>query len=415
LTLQKGAAEIFGTELGVDIPGEFVGPQNFAVYSWQGCTVQLQTTRHVHSYIVQGSDTPMPSYGEIHLMLHEQRKFVLSHPASHEPLGEAGADPSSAANSAVFAPTGPRVMVLGPVDHGKSTLCRILLNYCVRTGGTPIFLDLDVGQNSITIPGVLAAVPLHRPFDLREGIERSPPLALFFGAASPDYNLALFRHQVEHLMALVERRLQADLDTRASGLIINTHGWVDGPGFELLTHAIVATQADTLLVIDSDRLYADLSSRFPDRKIIKLRKSAGVVARTRSERKKARNSKFREYFYGPQQQLCPSTVLLEISSLQFYHVVGAHLLTANSAMPLGSEHEVDPTRLVSIEPSFELLHSVLAVSYAKTREDALTSNLAGFIYVTSFSEDRTKITCLSPCPGPLPGHIIIVGDLKWFE
>ena len=30
----------------------------------------------------------------------------------------------------------------------------------------PIFVDLDVGQNSITIPGVLAAVSIDRPFPL---------------------------------------------------------------------------------------------------------------------------------------------------------------------------------------------------------------------------------------------------------
>ena len=37
-------------------------------------------------------------------------------------------------------------MVVGPVDVGKSTLCQLLLNYAVRMGRRPVFIDLDVGQ-----------------------------------------------------------------------------------------------------------------------------------------------------------------------------------------------------------------------------------------------------------------------------
>lgn len=36
----------------------------------------------------------------------------------------------------------------GPTDVGKSTLCRLLLNYAVRMGRSPIFIDIDVGQVS---------------------------------------------------------------------------------------------------------------------------------------------------------------------------------------------------------------------------------------------------------------------------
>lgn len=44
---------------------------------------------------------------------------------------------------------GPVIMIVGPTDVGKSTLCRILCNYAVRQGRTPIFVDLDVGQASL--------------------------------------------------------------------------------------------------------------------------------------------------------------------------------------------------------------------------------------------------------------------------
>ena len=39
----------------------------------------------------------------------------------------------------------PAVQVVGPTDVGKSSLCRILLNYAVRTGWAPTAVDLDIG------------------------------------------------------------------------------------------------------------------------------------------------------------------------------------------------------------------------------------------------------------------------------
>lgn len=37
------------------------------------------------------------------------------------------------------------MQVVGPTDVGKSSLCRILLNYAVRTGWAPTAVDLDIG------------------------------------------------------------------------------------------------------------------------------------------------------------------------------------------------------------------------------------------------------------------------------
>lgn len=63
---------------------------------------------------------------------------------------------------------GPCILVTGPTDVGKSTLCRILCNYAVRLGRTPIFVDLDVGQRNISVPGSIGAVYIERPSDVVE-------------------------------------------------------------------------------------------------------------------------------------------------------------------------------------------------------------------------------------------------------
>ena len=63
----------------------------------------------------------------------------------------------------------PICMLVGPTNVGKSTVSKILLNYAVRLGRKPIFVDLDVGQGSISIPGTVGAMLLERPAGVEEG------------------------------------------------------------------------------------------------------------------------------------------------------------------------------------------------------------------------------------------------------
>ena len=48
------------------------------------------------------------------------------------------------------------------VDAGKSSTARILAAYAARLDRNPIFVDLDIGQGSITIPGCISAVPVEK-------------------------------------------------------------------------------------------------------------------------------------------------------------------------------------------------------------------------------------------------------------
>ncbi|KAJ3050643.1 Cleavage polyadenylation factor subunit clp1, partial [Quaeritorhiza haematococci] len=41
---------------------------------------------------------------------------------------------------------GPRVMIVGPADVGKTALSKILLNYAVKQGRKPLFVDIDPNE-----------------------------------------------------------------------------------------------------------------------------------------------------------------------------------------------------------------------------------------------------------------------------
>ena len=56
--------------------------------------------------------------------------------------------------------------------------------------------------------------------------------------------------------------MQENVDVQAAGLIINTMGFIEGLGYELLLHAITAFRADVVLVLWQERLYNQLRTHF---------------------------------------------------------------------------------------------------------------------------------------------------------
>lgn len=70
------------------------------------------------------------------------------------------------------AKRGPRVLIAGPTDSGKTTLSKILLNYAARKGRECLFVDLDIGQGSISVPGMLAAISVSEPIPPGVRIEK---------------------------------------------------------------------------------------------------------------------------------------------------------------------------------------------------------------------------------------------------
>lgn len=166
LELLTGMAEVFGTELTRNKKFTFDAGAKVAVFTWHGCTVQLSGRTEV-AYV--SKDTPMLLYLNTHTALEQMRRQA-------EREDERG----------------PRVMVVGPTDVGKSTVCRLLLNYAVRLGRRPTFVELDVGQGSVSIPGTMGALYIERPADVEEGFSLQAPLVYHFGSTTPGTNIKLY-------------------------------------------------------------------------------------------------------------------------------------------------------------------------------------------------------------------------------
>eukprot|EP01114_Cavostelium_apophysatum_P001760 TRINITY_DN11535_c0_g1_i1.p1 TRINITY_DN11535_c0_g1~~TRINITY_DN11535_c0_g1_i1.p1 ORF type:complete len:477 (-),score=26.17 TRINITY_DN11535_c0_g1_i1:159-1460(-) len=388
--LISGTAEYFGTELAALREYSISGSKG-AIFTYHGATLELYG--NCHHYIA--NDTPMIFYQNIHETLEELRL--------------------KAANQSNLV--GPRVLIVGKTDTGKSTLSKILLGYAARRNFRPVFADLDIGQGNITIPGMVAAAPIDRPvpFSLEEFTE-SPPLVYFVGNVSPSDCPDVYRTAIENVARDLQRKITLDDSARIGGLIINTCGWVEGLGLDIIRHAIKVLSVNVVLVMDNDRLLNTLTNDFrgQDIKFSKLPCSGGVVARDKIFRKKARLQRIREYFYGANGDLYPHSTVVSFNDVIIFKI-GTPSQAPASALPLGEERKLGQLRLIEVIPSTEILNSILSVSHAKSADTVISSNLAGFVYVSDVSFEKQKITLLSPCPGPLPSRFLVMGNIQWLE
>ncbi|XP_023931897.1 polyribonucleotide 5'-hydroxyl-kinase Clp1-like [Lingula anatina] len=389
LELTKGLAEVFGTELILNKKCTFQGGSKLAVYTFHGCTVTL-TGKTESAYIAK--ETPMTMYVNTHAALEQMRQK-----ADEE-----------------FT-RGPRVMVVGPTDVGKSTVCRMLLNYAVRMERAPIYVDLDVGQGNIAIPGTIGALIVERPASVEEGFSEVAPLVFHFGHKSPGDNLTLYDLLISQLAEMVNLRCESNKRANTSGVVINTCGWVRGGGYHSIVHTAGAFEVDLVVVLDQERLYNELKRDLPDFvKVILQPKSGGVVERSKETREESRDNRIRQYFYGKKNDLFPHTFEVKFNEVKIYKI-GAPSLP-DSCMPIGMVVQDNKTKLVPIQPSQSLSNRVLSISLGEVGDDDIvTTNVAGFIVITQVDMDRQSYTLLSPSPRPLPRSVLLVSDIPFMD
>ena len=385
-SMKSGMAEIFGTELAGDRTYEIRG-ENIAIFTWHGCTISVWGGKF-HAYV--DTDTPMGIYLNAHGVLQREREEKTE---------------------------GPRVLIAGPYDSGKSSFAKILTAYAARQGSQCIFVDLDPSQG-LPIPGAISAIPIVRPASITEGFDPVTPLSYYFGHLSPSKNTELYLAQVTELSRALDQRLDKSAEMKKGGVIVNTCGQIDGDGFEVLKSIVSIMKIDVVLVMDNDRLFAQMKSEFGSKnvQVVKIPKSGGVVAREEKARSRLRDTKIRHYFYGVRNDLSPQPKSVKFSDIVVYKIGGGPQ-APRSALPIGAQSTHDPLRLSPTTPNSTMCHSILAISHAQNPEDVLKSNVAGFIWIreSGVHTQQKKIDLLCPCSDPLPGKHFILGSLKYME
>ena len=146
---------------------------------------------------------------------------------------------------------GPRVLVVGPENAGKTSLVKLLTAYATRSGRQPIAINLDTKEGMLSIPGTLSAAAFSSIIDVEEGWGSSPtngpspvpvklPLVYYMGLANPEDKTLVYKPIMTRLALSALNRLQDDGESRGTGCIIDTPGVISqGKGsYEIIQHIV---------------------------------------------------------------------------------------------------------------------------------------------------------------------------------
>ena len=148
--------------------------------------------------------------------------------------------------------------------------------------------------------------------------------------------------------------------------------------------------------------------------MLKLPYPAGSVKVDALFRRQRQMRRIRSYFYGMQNELCPYSLSLAFRDFTIKKI-GDGQVAPTSALPIGESRKVDETRMVTVEPTNALVHSILAVSGADQESQVIDSAVLGFLWVTEVDEQKQKMTVLSPLPSKIPKSFLVLGMIKWIE
>ena len=363
-----------------------------AVFTFVSAEVTLTGTP---TKVYTSNDTPMISYVNVHAALNHERSQAKQQNVA-----------------------GPRALIVGAADTGKSTLCRMLCNYGVRAGHAPMFVDLDINLNSITVAGAIGATVVQHtigPDSAAETLSVKAPLTYFYGHTSATAVAETYHKLCERLNAAIQKRIDKHANERCSGLIINavTYGG-DAASLAVIQQIAVTFKATVILVIAGGALANEVKSDRITAQIVKLAKSDGVVAKDGRTRLQLRAQSIGQYFYGISRELHPHQKHVSFRDVSI-HRIGGGPAAPTSALPIGSKRLIDPNAVVKVNVGLDCQNAIMAVTYATSVETILEANVAGFVYVSEIDMNKKIMTVLTPAPGPLPSMFWLMGNIKWLD
>jgi polyribonucleotide 5'-hydroxyl-kinase len=237
--LVAGTAERDGTELAQN--RTYVLPRNTKskLLTYTGATLEVagNCTDYVAQYAAP-EDSPQLAILNLHFALQEQRRSA-----------------AAAAGGRKQHP-GPRVLLCGPPNSGKTTAARTLTALATRAGAQPLVASVDPREGLLALPGTVSAAVFGTVMDVEEpaggfGVAGTPssgpsavpvklPVVYYFGRERVAEDVALWRDLTGKLASSVRAKFAGDEGVRAAGLVLDTPGVMAGEAgdVEVLMHAV---------------------------------------------------------------------------------------------------------------------------------------------------------------------------------
>ncbi|KAF1969661.1 Clp1-domain-containing protein [Bimuria novae-zelandiae CBS 107.79] len=408
IKLVNGTAEYFGTELAPATTYTFQGAKG-AIFTWHGCKIEIGGEAE-SEYVAE--ETQMMPAMNAHFAFEAQRDRAVQ-----------------------TRDAGPRVLVVGPENAGKTSLVKILTSYAVKSGRQPMVINLDPKQGMLSVPGSFTAAAFSSIIDIEEGWGSSPmsgpspvpvkmPLVYHYGLKDPEEG-RVFRPLVTRMALAVTSRLEEDPASKQAGFIIDSPGSMSqgkAGVYENIEHIISEFSVNVVFVIGSERLYSDLSRKYAHRPnedpthIIRLDKSGGCVDRSEEYMKALRHAQIRAYFFGHgDAALAPHSQSATFDELNIFKIAeetgrdfsGGHHIDN----PYGNASDAEIYERIT--PSNMVVNKLLAVTTAAATEGhgaIRDASVRGYMYVADADEAKKRVKLLSPQPGQVPASAIVMGS-----
>ncbi|KPM34219.1 mRNA cleavage and polyadenylation factor CLP1 [Neonectria ditissima] len=403
LKLLSGTAEKDGVELAPRNAYTFSGVKS-KILSWHGCELELdgRCDREFTTEYANPTENPANAHLNLHGQLNEMRLAAAREGSE-----------------------GPRVLVAGPANAGKTTLVKTLTGYATRQAYQPLLVNADPREGMLSLPGTLSAAVFATVMDPEavdgwgstptsgpSGVPVKLPLVFYYGRESPDDDPDLYREITSKMAGSASARLSEDVTVRSSGVIVDTVGISEEGkvGTDLTAHLVDEFSINVIVVVGPAHMHAELLRRFGSERtslgepisVVHLDPSDGVVVRDEDFMQHWREAAIKEYFFGDTRR----TLSPLIQQVDFDNVV----IYKSAESPYGGE------TLVREAPSTPMQHWTLAIMHASPKDSPETvraASVMGFVYVSDVDEERRKIKLLATVSGRLGDQPLVWG--KWPE
>ena len=364
--------------------------------------------------------------------------------------------------------TGPKVLILGNKNTGKTSLSRILSSYSIKNKAyQPMFINLDPSQPIVSPPGCIMATPISDLIDLQSPfwnesltsgatkLHSRQPLIKSFGLEKIEENLDWYTEIVRQMLDTVDKRLYNDPLVQRSGCIIDTPScfYESYETFKSILQIIICKMKIDVIVILSSNVDSDSLVRIEDEPInmiidknkcsvIKLPKLSGVIPNDDAYKRSLQRLAIRDYFYGdlntvitPYVTSCDFTDLIiwqlpvnnEYDAFTSQENVEDKSISIDNQNDANTNNNENVTAADAIKPltllpvvvnQSNLQHAIITIYYCPKRSDPkeiLQSSVMGFALITEVNEKRQRCKLLLPVPGSLPKNALVLTSYRYLE
>ncbi|PVH16869.1 uncharacterized protein CXQ87_004425 [Candidozyma duobushaemuli] len=446
LKVTEGIAEIFGTELPSGVDVRLTGVK-VAVYApTSGCSLEYTLSINKENINISNEDASISEYTSDESVMpnHQNFHFAL------ELLRQ---------EAAASSKRGPKVLILGNKQSGKTALAKTLVSYAVKMDHMPLLINLNPQDGVFSVPGSLTAAAISDNLDLESaggwgGSTTSgatfhnpkQPLVKNYGYDNIEENLELFKYQVSQLGVAALSRMEEDPKVRSSGFVIDTPA-LNIKDVVVIENILSDFEVDLVVVVGNERLTVDLKRKFQHRieknslNIIKMPLSGGVAEVNDSFIRKVQEETIKEYFNGNYKtRLSPYKTDVDLTTFQVYKVVKIAEFNSQMAfLPSGDDYapeesgepdvkkeesSLDKYYVKLDEPSSSNLeNSVVAITNVPipsasgklSPRDLLNCSILGYAHVSRVDDTKKRMSLLLPFPGQIPHNIIIATGIGYTE